>query len=253
MVGDPFRCRRLAATLLLAAGCGESDAEVAAAMELALRDAHVAIAGALVADEALVHAHETPDTQLRHGTDECGCPCTERTGSPPSTFVLTLDYHEEACVPESGLLPSPLSGRAVLTGSGTAVDATLDAMVLGYEHALAGRIEGDVAPATLALDAAGTLSLGERALALDLSATHDAAGVTFDGEVEADGALVRLGAVALAPDAFAACPTPTAGTLVVTREGEEEVTVDLAAPMSVTRDGRISESVRWCAYGGGLW
>jgi hypothetical protein len=240
------------------AGCLPPDDEVARAMDRALEQAHEALAVSLVADELLVHAHETPDTQLRHGTDGCGCPCTERTGEPPWTFLLTLDYHDTACVPESGLIPAVLSGRAVLTVSGDTVDATPDALTLGYEHPLEGRIDGQVSPATLETTIGGALRFRGRDHALDLRVEQGGDGLTLEGWVRSGSADLALEGVHLPRERLALpCPTPVGGRMWVSEPDQEPVGIDFETPgggqVTAERGRSLSDPAPWCAFDAGLW
>ncbi len=245
--------RRAGALFALAVGCGgESEEEVAAAMTSALETAHLAVTGILVVDELLTHVHETPDLQLRHGA-ACGCPCTDRAGTPPDTFVMTLEYGASGCYPDSGLLPSILSDLLLIDVDGETVDATLDGVLLNYEHPLSGRLQGTVDPSTLAVAAEGAMSLGPERLELDVT-VDNAEAVTLSGTVGTpSGAVTRFERVTLPRDRIGPpCPTPTVGRVVVGRPDEPDVVIDLAQPgdgsVTTTRDNRVSEAVPWCSF-----
>lgn len=238
----------LVATLL---GCAGADDEVAAAMEAGLRTGHVALAAALVADEVLTHAYETPDLELRHGPVAC-CPCKTRQGDPAGDFTVRLDYHAQGCTPDSGLLPTTLSGYAVSFCDPERVTTRLDGAGLGARaEPLSGSLRGSVDTAAATVEGGGSFDIGERHFRVDLAiANRDEIGV--DGRVVVDGVEVSLDGLHVPWDRIAApCPTPVAGTITVA-DADEDVVIDLADPglglVTVARGRRISEDVSWCAF-----
>jgi hypothetical protein len=250
--------------LLLAAGC-ESQAVVAADMERALRDSNDALLGALVAAELLTHVYDEPDTTgLRHDTGTCGCPCVSKLGDVP--FVMTLDYPTTGCVPDSGLVPTAISGHAVVdVDQDGECRATPDqTFELGLEHGVAGNLEGEVHGTSEDQDlvAVGELAIGPTTMAVDLALHLDPSGIQLEGEVTVTPAPkdqevrpIVLDQVTLPWDAVGfPCPRPTAGTATLVHDKNERknTVVRFAEPgggtVTVERDGRISEPSDYCRY-----
>jgi hypothetical protein len=244
-------------------GC-ESEQEVAADMERALREANVAVLGALVSAELLTHVYDEPDLQGRHGYDVCGCPCTERFGTS-APYILTLDYNPSGCVPESGLLPTAMAGHAIVDFDGTDSNLSWDGLQFALEHPVDGELEGKVTPSDerVAIEALGTVTIGDEQITVDLDVSIDEAGVTLDGVAtvaSADPRPLSFRDVVLEWDDISPpCPAPGVGTATLENPDRKskDVIVDFARPgdgfVEVTRDGRVSESADWCAYTSDLW
>ncbi|MCB9687308.1 MAG: hypothetical protein H6738_14105 [Alphaproteobacteria bacterium] len=241
---------RYSLLLSCSVGCAGTDDDVAAAMESGLRTGHLALVAALVADESLIHAHETPDLELRHGPVAC-CPCKTRQGDPAGEFTLRLDYHDQGCTPDSGLLPTTLAGFAVTFCDPERVVTRLDGGELGARaEPMAGSLRGSVDNAAT-VDVGGTFDIGERRFRVDL-ALQNQGEIGIDGVVTVDGVRVALDGLTLPWDRIAApCPTPVAGTITVA-DPEDDVVIDLADPglglVTVARGRRLSEDVSWCAF-----
>jgi hypothetical protein len=228
--------------LALALVACRSDAEVAATMEAALVSANDAVAVSLVSAEPRSWAFVPPSDQLRHGT-ACGCPCRVRYGEPPA-YLLSLDYHAEGCIPDSGLLAVGVSGAAVVEVAGDAVDVTLDGAFL-TEAPLAGRLTGG------ADHAEGALSVGDRAFRLDVDVILDEE-IAIDGVVRIGGEAVVLRGLRIArPDLAGDCPAPSAGTAEI-----GDVFIDFGDPgngeVTARFRKRESTSTAFCAFGSAL-
>lgn len=207
-----------------------SNEEIAAELEAGFAAAEDALAASLVATEVRHHAHLPPsETTTRHATS-CGCPCRTRSGGAPE--AVTLDYHPEGCVPASGLVVGGIFGLLVLTVDGDAVDAPFDTGGIGGAPArgtLVGRVTGG--PTDAVVESRGDLSVGDRALRLDVVAGWDGDAAALDGTVEVDGVEVVLQGIALGPEGLAdECPTPDAGTATVRPADGREVVVDFGVP-----------------------
>ncbi|MEQ1504796.1 MAG: hypothetical protein ABMB14_21345 [Myxococcota bacterium] len=242
------------------AGC-VSDAEIAAEMERALGDASEAMVEVLVSTEVLDQVDDPPDVTLRdvrHGGDACGCPCTERLGGG-IPYVLTLDYSQYGCVPASGLVPSAITGHAVLDYDGQDCRVTWDGLQLSLEHDVTGELGGEVSGGVVA--AAGDLAIGPRDAGIDLSVEVGEDGLTIDGEVTASGAdprPIRFEGVNLPRSAVAGrCPTPDAGTAtLVDADHPDRSAVIRFGPggaVTVERGDRVSEDTDWCSYASPRW
>jgi hypothetical protein len=237
----------------LLAACGEDEELVISEMERALRGANAAMVAELVTLELLDYTFEDPDNQLRHG-ELCGCPCVDRVGAPPDPYVLTLEY-DAGCLPQSSLLPSVLSGTAVLDWDGTTAHVTLPDLVLGLEHEVRGTIDAAITDGVpRRVEATASLTIGD--LTVDHLTTVDLSDddIVFDGTIStelAEAADLSLAAVRLMrSDIGGACPDPTSGT--ATLAADPEVVLDFGTPgggfVLLTRDNRTSEKVDFCQY-----
>ena len=248
--------------LMVLVGC-ESDEEIAQDMERSLREANVALLGALVSAEVLVHVYEEPDRELRHGYEICGCPCTERIGSA-APYVMTLDYDPAGCVPESGLLSTAMAGHATVDFDGNECNVSWDGLKFALEHDVTGALKGTVVETDrTTIEARGVVEVGDQGISLDLRLVVDARGLTLDGEATVasdDPRPITFRGVELEFDEIAPpCPAPTVGS--VTRANldneKKDVVISFADPgdgfVKVERDGRVSESADWCAYTSDLW
>lgn len=169
---------------MLLVGC--SDAKVIAEMERALTASNAAIAQGLVASEILSHTHDVPDSTLRHpGGTTLGCPGVVDKQGPEDNFFLTLDYADLGCVPDSGLIPAPLSGHAGIQWSGVETTASWDLLHVDIEHAVSGTLHGPVVLVgnDVLLGALGALTVGPLTADLDLDVEFTSDGITLDGPV----------------------------------------------------------------------
>lgn len=238
----------------------ESEEEIAAEMERALRDGNTALVGVLLAAETLSHVHEPTATTARHDPDACGsCPCLTRTGLATGPFTLELDYGDSGCLPTSGLVPTALSGHATLSWDGTTATATWNGLLFGLDEPVAGSLSGEVEDdgTTVRLSATGEPAIGAQSFDLDVD-------LEILGEVRIDGTVVVPGRPAsrlafddatIPLDAIGApCPTPAAGMVRLENpeDTDKDVVVDFAKPgdgnVTVVRDDRVSEAVDWCAF-----
>jgi hypothetical protein len=245
----------------LLAAC-ESETEIAAEMERALTDSNQAMVGVLLAAEVMHQVSTPPDTAVRHGGAECGCPCTERVGEGAS-FVMSLDYDEFGCVPESQLLPTSLAGHAILEFDGSDCGITWDQLVLGLEHAVSGDITGPASSSKVS--PRGTLTVGPWTGDLEVDVALGGEALVIDGEVTSKGAdgerrTVRFDGVRLPRGSILGqCPTPDDGevTLLHPKNDKKDVVVRFAHPgggqVTVVRDERVSEATDWCGYASRLW
>lgn len=252
-------------------GC-ESDAEIAADMERSLRDANAGLVPALVMAEVFHQIDVPPDRTSRHGTESCGCPCSDKIGvSLP--YVLTLDYNVNGCVPDSGLVPTALTGHVVLDFDGADCNATWDGLLVALEHEVGGEITGNVGVSAVTsssgiepgvFDPRGALTIGPWSGDLDLHIEIGADAVYLDGSVTADDPedprAMQYDGVRLPLASIAGrCPTPDQGlaTLVNPDKEQRSAVVRFAEPgngeVTVQRDDRISEATDWCAYASELW
>lgn len=241
--------------LLLAAmvGC-TSETRVVLEMERALILSNVAIAAELVTTEILVRSRAEPSpppekTQpLRHG-ESCGCPCIERIDAGGIT-VTTLDYPGTGCVPTSGLVPTTLSGHAVLEDDGATAEVTLGALTLGRVHAIEGSIGGAPLTGGGTSQVVADLQLADHSIQLDCAIVWDPdRTVRLDGIVTIDGEALGLDDMAIPVDDIAPpCPSPTTG--VATLRGSPPVTVTFGADATadVRRRNRVSAGVDLCGY-----
>ena len=237
------------------AGC--SDQKVVDEMERALTASNLAIAHGLVASEILSHTHDVPDSTLRHpGGTSFGCPGVIDKQGPEDNFFLTLDYAATGCVPDSALVPAPLSGHAGLQWSGTVTTVSWDGLAV-EDGVVSGTLSGsvEIAGSDALMGPTGTLTIGPSTTDLSLDVVFSTDGITFDGEVvvqDEEPDPLALEAVVLEPtDIRLPCPTPSSGIATLDGDGKE-VAVDFAAPgdglVTVERGNRTSESVDLCAY-----
>jgi hypothetical protein len=248
---------------ILLPGC-ESDAEVAAEMERALSDSNTALLGALFGSELLVHLDEPPTTTLRHSTASCGCPCLSRVGTG-LPFVLTEDYASLGCIPQSGLLPTALSGHlVVVVDDDGSSDATWQDFEFALEFPVSGAFSGAKDGDTV--HPAGELVIGDTTLALDLDVQLGEAEVRLDGKVtvtpppkDADKLPIEFHDVVLPREAIGApCPRPSEGTATLPNDNpKKDTVVHYDRPgdgfVIVSRDERESEETDYCAYASELW
>jgi hypothetical protein len=250
----PFRT-----SLLLLVAC-ESEKQVAADMERALSESNTALLGVLVASESLSHVYDEPDTTARHGEPLCGCPCIERVGLEPP-WLLTLDYAEEGCVPETGLLPTVLSGHAVVEFDGAECQVSWGELMFALEHPVSGELGGAVSSDGRSLSPQGELTVGDQTLTLALDVRLDLeSGLTLDGEVTVahpePRMLVFEGVHLDYQDLQPPCPTPSAGSITQVHEREKKSSVLQFSGdglVTVERDGRVSQPTDWCGYTSELW
>jgi hypothetical protein len=248
---------------MVLAGC-ESDEEVAADMERSLREANVALVGALLSAEMMGHVYDEPDRQLRHGYEICGCPCTQRIGTE-APFVMTLDFDPNGCVPESGLVSTALAGHATLDFDGTQVSlSSWDNLMFALEHEVGGDLKGSVTTDEVtAIEVHGPLDIGPESITLELQMVVDEVGITIDGTATVasdDPRPVTFDEVALTYEEISPpCPAPSTGsaTLVNSEKDDKNVVIAFSEPgegfVKVARDDRVSEAADWCAYASELW
>jgi hypothetical protein len=261
----------LRTSLLLTLAACESEQQVAEDMERALSESNTALLGALLASESLAHVYDEPDTTARHGEPLCGCPCIERVGLEPP-WLLTLDYAETGCVPETGLLPTALSGHAVVEFDGSECQVTWGGLLFALEHPVSGELGGGVSSDGRALSPRGELTVGAEnsssaTFSLDLEVQLDVqdgleGGLTLDGEVTVAHAEPRQilfeGVHLTYTDLQPPCPTPSAGSVTQVHEREKKSsTIRFGGAgdgfVTVERDGRVSQPTDWCGYTSQLW
>lgn len=245
-------------------------------MERSLLDSSTALVGALLATEILVHVDDAPDSgegtslrrkPYRHGGPSCGCPCIERADGPPP-YIVTLDYDVFGCVPESGLLPTLLTGHAIVEFDGTDARVTWDGLQFSTDsHGVFGELEGSVSSGAGALppgelQAQGELTIGPETQKLTLQAQLDEVGLTLDGEVQLahdEPRPILFEGVKLPYERMGLpCPTPVAGTATQVHERERKSSVvRFGEPgegtVTVERQDRISQPTDWCGYRSELW
>jgi hypothetical protein len=248
--------------MLLLAAC-ESEADIAAEMERALADSSQAMVGILLSTEVMHQVSVPPAATVRHGPDECGCPCTDRVGAGAS-FVMTLDYADLGCVPVSQLLPTSLAGHAVLEFDGSECGITWDQLVLGLEHAVSGDVTGPASGSSVS--PRGKLTIGPWTGTLDVDVAMEDDALFIDGEVTSkqpdddEPRTVRFDGVRLPRAAILGqCPTPDDGeaTLLHPKNDQKNAVVRFAHPgdgqVTVVRDERVSAATDWCGYTSPLW
>jgi hypothetical protein len=253
--------------LLLLVAC-ESEEQVAADMERALSESNTALLGALLASESLAHVYDEPDTTARHGEPLCGCPCIERVGLE-APFLLTLDYAETGCVPETGLLPTVLSGHAVVEFDGAECQVTWGGLMFALEHPISGELGGGVSSDGRALSPRGELTIGPTTMSLDIEVQLDLeSGVTLDGSVTLSHSssekdweprqILFEGVHLTYQDLQPPCPAPSEGTVTQVHERDKKSSIiHFGAAgegfVTVERDGRVSQPTDWCGYTSELW
>ena len=225
-------------------------------MEQALYDSQTAVALQLVGTELISHAFDETDTgttssTYRHDGGSC-CPCTDRAGEAPP-YILTLDYDEGGCVPDSGLIPSSLAGHAIVEFDGTTAEVTFDGLEVGIDNLITGSLSGTPSPDLTQIDVVASMEAS--GYAADLTATtliDPDVRIEIDGEaVVTDARPLTLAGLQIPWERIAPpCPTPEAGH--ATLEAESTVDVDFADPgagfVTVSRKKRVSESVEYCGY-----
>ena len=243
----------LLSSLALLAAC-ESEQLVASEMEQALFDAQAAVAGQLLASEILSHTLDEPTTgattnTYRHGGENC-CPCIERIGEGVPS-ILTLDYGDIGCVPESNLIPSSLAGHAILEYDGNGAEVTFDDLEVGRDHLITGALEGTLSEDGSKIALIATLEAGSHQVEIEAtSLIGDVVRLDGSAVVSGGGSLVLRGLELPWERIGPPCPVPESGHAVLTATAE--VDVDFAEPgagfVTVSRKGRVSESVDWCRY-----
>ena len=250
----------------------ESGERVALDMERALVETNTAIVGALLASEVLTHVYEDPDTTLRHTGSTCGCPCIQRIGDF-TPYILTLDYPIGGCVPQSRLLPTALTGHAVVEFDGAEGRVTWDSLLFALEHEVTGEMMGEVSPDGSLVSPRGALTIGDQTMEIAVDALVDPSeggGITFDGEVTTaphtsagdepgEVRAVVFEALSLPYSALSPpCPRPASGSATHVHEREKKsALIQFDEPgdgfVTVQRDDRVSEPADFCAYASELW
>lgn len=249
-----------------------SETAVVADMERAMRESNHGLVGALLAAEVLQAMVDPVDIQLRHSTENCGCPCISSLGNTPPFFV-TLDYRTTGCLPDSGFIPTALSGHVYGNWDGTTLSSTTFGdllLALDEDYAVSGKVEGPVSGSAgnLELFPVGTVSAGGYDIDVDLHITTDNTSITMNGitatrspDLPEDEVceVVFTDLVLFKEDIGAPCPRPAEGTteLVHPRGNAKDVSIAYAQPgdgfVTVTRGSRESEPTDFCAYKSELW
>jgi hypothetical protein len=242
--------------LLALVGC-ESNDMVVAEMERAISASNVGIASALVASELLGHTHDVPDTFLRHPTgSQYGCPGVLDFQGTTDNFSVTLDYATNGCIPDTGLVPTVVSGHAGLHYAGGETSATFDQLFVDLDNAVSGTLGGAVSQVdtTVTADPSGTLTVGPSTVDLDLHVVIDSEGITLDGDAtvvdDEDDPVSFDGVFILRTDIVPPCATPSVGDATLTG-GKKDVIVHFAEPgsgfVTAERGNDVSEQVDLCA------
>ena len=240
--------------LFFLVGC-ESEETVVSEMEQALYDSQTALAVQLLSTELLSHTLSEPTSTTLYRHDPAACPGIERSGESPP-FVLTLDYGDSGCVPESGLVPSSMSGHAVLEYDGARADVTFDVFEVGLGNEVSGSLSGILSDDGAQIQLEADLTAGGYAVTLDTT-TVLGERVQLEGVATVSAGIpLTLESLELPWERIAPpCPAPEAGHTHLT--ATTDVEVDFAAPgggfVTVTRKGRVSESVDVCGYRSSLF
>lgn len=189
------------------------------------------------------------------------CPTITREGGL-TDFTVEADYGQ-GCVPDSGLVPVPVSGAVSLSYASQVLSLAFAEWAVdgqGVDGTVSGSYESLVGGLTLSLDSDLAFS-GEGLPSSVVEAITAALGVT-EVELDGEGAVTYPDGAAygaLATDVILpyaniqSCPVPDSGKVVVDQDGLVTTLTFIGDGQVTVEHGKLSVDVPLCDYPGGLY